>query len=139
MDSFVSSSRFRCSYASMTSIPPSPTLPTVYSGPGSGVSARQDAKKRTIKSGGPDETGMTTSFRFAREQLRTGTAAAADCQRSLSPSRPNGAPGTHPEGGGVFDSPDLIWLCERRKYQGTGHRHRPSKKTMRTPTVLLIP
>ena len=117
MDSFVSSSRFRRSYASMTSIPPSPTFPTVHSGPGSGISARQDAKKRTNESGGPDETGVTTSFRFAREHLRTGTAV--DCPRSLSPSRPNGALGTYPEGEGVFDSPELDMAL--RTPQTLGH------------------
>jgi len=126
MDSFVSSSRFRRCYASMVSIPLSPTRPTVHSGPGSGISARQDAKKRTIKSGGPDETGMTTSFRFAREQLCT--VSAADRPRSLSPSRPNGAPGTYrstksphqytPEEGEIFDFPELDMALQTSQMLG---------------------
>jgi len=110
----------------MTNIPLSPTLPTVHSGPGSGISARQDAKERIYESGGPDETGMTTSFRFAREQRRT--VAAADRPRSLSPSRPNGAPGTYrptksphqytPEGGEVFDFPELDMALQTSRMLG---------------------
>jgi len=159
MDSFVPS-QFPHSYASSSRIPLSP-LPTVHSehlrttsrlgdanprrgatlpshllGTGSGISARQHAKKRSNKSTDfePDETGKAISLQSAQEQLRTGTATQH--LRFQSTDKSTGAPETHhfldlshryaSEGGEGPNFPELdITLKTSRML-----RHWPSSSTI---------